>query len=759
MAIQTIEYLKSKFETGDIPIEDDFVDLIDTLSTPSDTKLGFLNKSNWVDSEQISITLDTPMDSIVEANVSVYEEIPQTGLTNSIWDIITGELGFTLADSAYAVILTPSATTGDSINFTLGSGSWSSSDIGKIIKNVSESETGEARIISIVDDIATCKITIDFTDTNAIAGGDWELYSGEFIDGGFALSSATQVGIPGTPQVFESSTTYYISVAMLTSTKAIVCYRDAVNSNFGTACILDVSGTTITHGTPQVFESSTTQEVSVAMLTSTKAIVCYRDAVNSNFGTACILDVSGTTITHGTPQVFESSTTQEVSVAMLTSTKAIVCYRDAVNSNFGTACILDVSGTTITHGTPQVFESSTTQEVSVAMLTSTKAIVCYRDVGNSSFGTACILDISNSTITSGTPQVFKSSKTQEVSVAMLTSTKAIVCYRDVGNSSFGTACILDISNSTITSGTPQVFKSSKTQEVSVAMLTSTKAIVCYRDAVNSNFGTACILDVSGTTITHGTPQVFESSTTQEVSVAMLTSTKAIVCYRDVGNTSFGTACILNTEIPLYISSQHVPAISNNNDSVDTTYYIDLNSVTATETLNSQIVNYTFSFNPTFTDSDLTGGTFIIIGSGQSTVRNIVSSLNTVHGGTEGNWYINTNITYSSETWIAATTNSAHGALSQAEAIAVNNMSGTDVGNVIDVNWPEFGTKFACAIILYSNDINKTPNIDKIEFNYDANVLNQLETDQYTIDIPSTNIINVTAPLTGGSRNARVYISK
>ncbi len=708
MAIQTIEYLKSKFETGDIPIEDDFVDLIDTLSTPSDTKLGFLNKSNWVDSEQISITLDTPMDSIVEANVSVYEEIPQTGLTNSIWDIITGELGFTLADSAYAVILTPSATTGDSINFTLGSGSWSSSDIGKIIKNVSESETGEARIISIVDDIATCKITIDFTDTNAIAGGDWELYSGEFIDGGFALSSATQVGIPGTPQVFESSTTYYISVAMLTSTKAIVCYRDAVNSNFGTACILDVSGTTITHGTPQVFESAATQEVSVAMLTSTKAIVCYQDAVNSNFGTACILDVSGTTITHGTPQVFESSTTQEVSVAMLTSTKAIVCYRD---------------------------------------------------VGNSSFGTACILDISNSTITSGTPQVFESAITYFISVAMLTSTKAIVCYQDAGNSYFGTACILDISNSTITSGTPQVFKSSKTQEVSVAMLTSTKAIVCYRDAVNSSFGTACILDVSGTTITHGTPQVFESSTTQEVSVAMLTSTKAIVCYRDVGNTSFGTACILNTEIPLYISSQHVPAISNNNDSVDTTYYIDLNSVTATETLNSQIVNYTFSFNPTFTDSDLTGGTFIIIGSGQSTVRNIVSSLNTVHGGTEGNWYINTNITYSSETWIAATTNSAHGALSQAEAIAVNNMSGTDVGNVIDVNWPEFGTKFACAIILYSNDINKTPNIDKIEFNYDANVLNQLETDQYTIDIPSTNIINVTAPLTGGSRNARVYISK
>ena len=149
----------------------------------------------------------------------------------------------------------------------------------------------------------------------------------------------------------------------------------------------------ITPGTPAVFESASTNGTSVAMLSATKAIVTYADIGNSIYGTACILDVSGSTITAGTPVVFESATTGNISVAMLSATKAIVTYRDVDNSNYGTACILDVSGSTITAGTAVVFESAISVDISVAMLTSTKAIVTYTDFGNSSYGTACILTI------------------------------------------------------------------------------------------------------------------------------------------------------------------------------------------------------------------------------------------------------------------------------------------------------------------------------------------------------------------------------
>ncbi len=324
---------------------------------------------------------------------------------------------------------------------------------------------------------------------------------------------------------------------------------------------LDVSGSTITAGTSAVFESASTYYTSVAMLTSTKAIVTYKDVGNSEYGTACILDVSGSTITAGTPVVFESANTSYTSVTMLTSTKAIVAYQDGGNSYYGTACILDVSGSTITAGTAVVFESATTNYISVTMLTSTKAIVAYQDGGNSSYGTACILDVSDSTITAGTPAVFESATTTYISVTMLTSTKAIVAYRDGGNSYYGTACILDVSGSTITAGTAVVFESATTNYISVTMLTSTKAIVTYQDSGNSGYGTACILDVSGSTITAGTPVVFESANTIYISVTMLTSTKAIVTYTDGGNSSYGTSAIIDTETALYVTDQHVSAIS------------------------------------------------------------------------------------------------------------------------------------------------------------------------------------------------------
>jgi hypothetical protein len=301
----------------------------------------------------------------------------------------------------------------------------------------------------------------------------------------------------GTPVVFENSNVAYISVAMLSSTLAIVCYRDYGNSYYGTACCLSISGTTITVGEQAVFESASTTDISVAMLTSTKAIVCYSDSVNLGYGTACCLSVSGTTITAGTPAVFSSSGSYVFSVGMLTSTLAIACYTDDDNSGYGTACCLSVSGTTITAGTPVVFENASSDYISVAILSSTLAIVCYRDGGNSSHGTACCLSVSGTTITAGTPTVFYNANTAYISVAMLSPSLAIVCYKDGGSTnSYGTARCLSISGTTITSRTPVVFESAYTDNISVGMLTSTKAIACYKDGGNSNHGTANIMTIS-----------------------------------------------------------------------------------------------------------------------------------------------------------------------------------------------------------------------------------------------------------------------
>ena len=93
--------------------------------------------------------------------------------------------------------------------------------------------------------------------------------------------------IVGVASVFNSAYTNYTSVTSLDATKAIVTYRDAAgNLDYGTACVLSVSGTTITAGTPVVFESSYTHYTSVTSLDATKAIVTYRDDGSAGYGTA-----------------------------------------------------------------------------------------------------------------------------------------------------------------------------------------------------------------------------------------------------------------------------------------------------------------------------------------------------------------------------------------------------------------------------------------------------------------------------------------
>ena len=54
-------------------------------------------------------------------------------------------------------------------------------------------------------------------------------------------SGVTGTVTAGTAAVFESAYSNYISVCMMDSTHAIVCYQDHGNSNYGTACCLTLS--------------------------------------------------------------------------------------------------------------------------------------------------------------------------------------------------------------------------------------------------------------------------------------------------------------------------------------------------------------------------------------------------------------------------------------------------------------------------------------------------------------------------------------
>jgi hypothetical protein len=361
---------------------------------------------------------------------------------------------------------------------------------------------------------------------------------------GLTISSISGTITADTPVVFESANTEYTSVCMLDSTHAIVVYRDLGNSNYGTACCLTLSGTTISAATPVVFTSTNVAYCSVCRMDSTHAIVAFTDGFTiTNYGKACCLTLSGTTITAGAIATFASASTLEISICTMDSTHAIVVYRDAGNTNYGTACCLTLSGTTITSATEVVFASATTTFPSICSLDSSNAIVTYRDNGNSNYGTACCLTLSGTTITSYTEVVFESASTSNTRVCAMDSTHAIVVYLDVGNNSYGTACCLTLSGTTITAGTPVAYTNATLTFVDICSMSSVYAIATHFYSVAAN-GKALCLTLNGTSITYGSEVIFESGRPNYLSSIKMDLTNAISVYKDTDNSNYGTSCCL-----------------------------------------------------------------------------------------------------------------------------------------------------------------------------------------------------------------------
>lgn len=89
----------------------------------------------------------------------------------------------------------------------------------------------------------------------------------------------------------KNTTTYNMDVFKLTSSKVMVLYRDYLNSGYCTGCVLTISGTSMTRGANIPLNSLTTIWMAGAALSDTEAIVVYLPFENSAYtGVAKILD-------------------------------------------------------------------------------------------------------------------------------------------------------------------------------------------------------------------------------------------------------------------------------------------------------------------------------------------------------------------------------------------------------------------------------------------------------------------------------------
>ena len=294
--------------------------------------------------------------------------------------------------------------------------------------------------------------------------------------------------------------------------KVVIAYRDETNSKHGTAIVGTVSGTSISFGTAVVFNADATNYTSVVYdENAQKIVIAYQDDNDSNKGTAIVGTISGTSISFGSPTVFDTDNAFINTVYDSNAQKIVISYDDGGNSDYGTAVVGTVSGTSISFGTPVVFATSDTRINDIAYDSAAqKVVVAYRNFDASDAGTAVVGTVSGTSISFGTPVVFDSGGTDRLSVTYDTVADAVVIfYGDKANSYYGTAIAGTVSGTSISFGTKQVFESAEIREFGATYDAPAQRVVLgYRDVGNSEKGTIIAAKVSGTTLTFDTPEVF-----------------------------------------------------------------------------------------------------------------------------------------------------------------------------------------------------------------------------------------------------------
>jgi hypothetical protein len=321
------------------------------------------------------------------------------------------------------------------------------------------------------------------------------------------------------------------------SNKLVIAYADDVDKN-GKVVIGELFGSTIIFETPVVFEAGEVESLSVVYdSNSNKVVIAYLDA-NNVLGKA-IVGTYNTAITFPTPAtVFLNNNCEYISTTFdSNSNKVVIAYQDS-NTTYGTAIVGTVSGTGITFPEPaKVFESAISRSISATFdSNSNKVVVAYKDVGNSDFVTAVVGTVDVNSISFGSPVLVGGKPTDFISTTFdSNSNKVVIAYQDSENSSFGTAVVGTVDDTSISFGTPVVFNEQTSALIGMSFdSVSQTVVISFTDGGETDYPKYIVGAIEGTSISFRNKTLFYTDAVTGDGAGVVydpNSNKVYICFR------------------------------------------------------------------------------------------------------------------------------------------------------------------------------------------------------------------------------------
>ena len=321
-------------------------------------------------------------------------------------------------------------------------------------------------------------------------------------------------GAEGTATTYNSAATKYPnSVYDTANNKVVFAYGD---DNVGNAIVGTISGTSISFGSEVRFNPtfSSLYVDSVYDPDSGKIVIVYRDGGTQ--GECVIGTVSGTSSSFGMPVTFNSGATTWCKVAYdTTNNKVVIAYKDDAVGD-GHAIVGTVSGTSISFGSEVDFEASGVSFAGGDPLeiafdsNSSKVVIAYRDSGNSNYGSAIVGTVSGTSISFGTKTTFASEAVDWLTMDFDTTNNKLLVMYDAGASA-GKGIVGTVSGTSISFGTAATFKATSVDDIKVVYGSSEKFFTfIFEDVSNGNDGKLNTATISGTSVSFGTEVTIET---------------------------------------------------------------------------------------------------------------------------------------------------------------------------------------------------------------------------------------------------------
>lgn len=368
----------------------------------------------------------------------------------------------------------------------------------------------------------------------------------------------------GSSSNFDTNTVDNISACYMSDGVVAVAYRDNTDTE-GQVVAGIITSKGVSWGTPQAFNAADTTMIDIALISSNKVAIVYRDAGASNVGNCVVATLSGTTFTFGTETQFDSNAINYTSVCAIDSDKFLVAYYDTVDTQ-GEAIVATVSGTTPTFGSSTAFDTDViAARISCCQLDTDKAIIGWFDNTNTD-SKVRVASIATTTVSfPSAAVVFEgSASTGQICLSQTSTDTAFLSYVHTNNAY---ASVVTVSGTTPTVNTEAiidditvVISADERGPRTNALLSATLGVVLYTDNTNTYY-TLC--DISGTTVTPRVPVSSGKGDADWYGVATVGDGKRFfVAFDDDDNSSVG--------------SSFVTAITGNDDS-----YIGISTSSAT----------------------------------------------------------------------------------------------------------------------------------------------------------------------------------